>query len=76
MNLLKAVINALLNRPSSRALKRTRRPGAPRQTILFTAEQILAKRMTNWQNSQWLRAGADPEEIEFFANLRRGNSRG
>lgn len=38
--------------------------------------QKFIRRMTNWQNSQWLRGGAVPEKAEHFSNLKRGNQNG
>lgn len=37
----------------------------------MTAIQKVARRLTNWQNSQWLRDGAKEARIEHFAGLER-----
>lgn len=44
--------------------------------IFFGGGQDL-RRMTNWQNSQWLRSGDSdhrmkPETIKWFLNLQKG----
>lgn len=50
---------------------RFRLRGKPRVTVPFTERERIARSMTNWQNSQWLRAWAKQADLEKFANLRR-----
>jgi len=39
--------------------------------LVTEEQQKLINRMTNWQNSQWKRAGAKPEEAEKFLSLKK-----
>jgi hypothetical protein len=37
----------------------------------ITPVQKIINSMTNWQNSQWLRSGADPKHAAKFAKLKK-----
>ena len=48
-------------------------PNPPKQALPFTEDEKKLRAMTNWQNHQWLKAGADHSRIdEFLALERRG----
>ena len=43
----------------------------------YESQQALINSMTNWQNSQWTRAGAkrDKETVTYFANMHHSKDR-
>lgn len=42
-----------------------------KKVMRLSGWEVFAYRMTNWQNSQWLRAGAVQEDAEKFSKLPR-----
>lgn len=42
-----------------------------KKVMQLSGWEIFAYRMTNWQNSQWLRAGAVQKDAEKFSKLSR-----
>lgn len=54
-----------------------RRAPKPKPRILFHDNEIRAavKRMTNWQNTQWIRSGMKPASAVFFSKLPYGSGR-
>lgn len=37
----------------------------------FSAQELKVERLTNWQRTQWARAGYKPERLDEFAQLER-----
>jgi hypothetical protein len=47
--------------------------GRERKKLRLTEEQRAINAMTSWQNSQWLRGGADPAAAHIFLSMKRSS---
>ncbi len=69
--------NTTIGTPTNTEIKRAYRAskGQARKTVPFTQYERILKGMTNWQNSQWLRAGGpaltDYDEMLALATYYR-----